>query len=206
MNAIKLCFIIFIAQLISGCNVFERNGVNNFLGLEFGKELTHVITEKDKGPPSLAPGLKPYYEIDYPNMEFDTVGVALTENLQSDTDQGYKFKNKVIWGAAFLNKKNKNPCTQIDYDKILNSIKRDYQLKFVIEHAGKGETKLKYDFDKWTVFYSKGALWTVICSDTTKAIVIMDLSVVIRESDNEKTKNLFKKQQADFESTLSRTL
>ena len=208
MNKVRLGFIILIVQYISGCTFSGHDGVDSFLGLEFGKELSYTATRKEDGPPMLARSLNPYYEIDYPNMEFDTVGVALTEFIPAEAEQGYKFKNKkVIWGAAFLNKKNKNPCTQAEYEKILDSIKKNHELKLVKEHANQTTySKVRYDYDKWTSFYSKGALWTIICSDTTKAVVVEDYSVLIRESDNDKTRALFKKSLENIESYLSRTL
>lgn len=165
---------------------------NQFLGLRTGEILNYKVLKKgDNDAPMLASELNPFYEIEYSNLSFSNVGVALTELREAEIKEGFELKNdKKIWGFVFFNRDNKaSPCQESDYEKIIKELGIDTSFHTVFD--GK-KSELDKGFYRWISFYKNGISYTVICREDSMAVKVLDYNILLKSSGNEKTKEFFK--------------
>jgi len=177
---------IALLLLLVGCNQptqKHKEGVGDVLGLEFGVPLDLKIKKGPTDPPDDYAYLKEYYEVEFPNKEFDSVGVAVTKNSEKNDKAGLVFaKERLIWGAVF----NKNrPCEEEDYQRIKAFLAENWEITIVKEwrEGIKASPILKGSFT------SPYAVWKLSCA---KGSLGLDLAVTdysaIRKAGNESTK------------------
>ena len=188
---------LFLLSLL-GCQTSSKS--TEFLGLMLGEKMPK--SGKKVEPPMLAMDLQPYYEIEHPNMVFSHIGVAITENSDQLKSQGIQFRDEgIIYGAVFFNRDSNEECTKRNYDQLVGSIKKKYDVVLVKE-AGQKRDQL----DKWTTYYSKNVIWSVICSGKTFSVKILDLGVLAKWSTVSGKDNPFLKSISEVEEMMKRRL
>ena len=197
----NLTTITLVAFLLSSCAEFNKSGVGTFLGLTFGDKNTNPIKVGPRNPPFLAPTLSEFYEIDFPNLEFDFVGVALTKNSDSAKKAGITFKKEgLVWGAFFSNTRT---CGQAEFDKTINYIKKNWK---VTHHS---ESTVNVENSQIKVLtaslLSDQVFWRVECFETSQVLEIQDFSV-LEASSTAEGKNAVRKIWNDLKEIASRKM
>lgn len=187
--------------ILSGCDrIFRKEGVGDFIGLNFGVPLTLKIKEGPREPPIFHPELVEFYEVDFPNMEFNSVGVAVTKNSTKNTKEGIRFKREnIIWGAMF---NNKNACNEENFNKAKNYISKKWRVVPINESKNKpGEPYFVNN-----TYYSPGVIWELSCGEGLGlSLVIYDYSVLKKEGDSQ-TRKLFEKQIFELLDVMKRKM
>ena len=194
-----LAFAIFFVWPSCG-RVFQRDGVGEFLGLKFGVPLALKIKEGPREPPIFHAGLREFYEVDFPNMEFDFIGVAVTKNTDKDKKEGVYFEREnIIWGAMF---NNKNACDENTFIKTTNYIANNWNISILSEFHNKPEDS----FDIQNTYYSPGVIWNLSCSQGLGlSVVVYDYSVLKHEGDVA-TKQVLEKQISELLDVMKRKM
>ena len=167
------------ALVVGGCDYFKKEGVGEIIGLRFGTKMDQKIKEGPREPPIFQGDLREFYEIEFPNLEFDFVGVAVTKNSPEVEKEGIRFdREKIIWGAM-LNKKGK--CDLALYDKTIAYLGKKWSTDVIKETLGSQSS-----FYKEAFLFSPGVLWSVSCSEGSGlSLVVKDYSVLKSEANAE---------------------
>lgn len=191
-----------LVLLFPGCLFTAKK--TEFLGLKLGEKMTFM--GKPTSPPMLANDFKNvYYEIEYPNLAFTTVGVALTKNSEELKKEGITFKDEeVMYGVVFFNRESREKCTKEQFEKLITKISKEYDLKVIREN--KENSAVSSGFEKFVTYYSKNVVWDIICAGETFSIKIVDMGVLLNNSNSEQKINPFQKSIDDIELAIKRTL
>lgn len=186
-----IALLLGIIPMLTACDRFQQSGVGEIIGLKFGMVLSLPIKVGPRDPPVFNQDLREFYELTYPNPEFDFVGVAVTKNYPETEKIGMHFaREKVIWGAMFS---KKGPCKKQDYERTLNYIKKNWSPKTLKEYVAKDATYRSISL------YSPSVAWDVSCGDGIGlSLVVRDYSVLRREA-NPKGKELVDKSIREIE-------
>ena len=187
--------------VLPGCDrVFRRDGVGEFLELKFGVPLALKIKEGPREPPIFHAGLREFYEVEFPNMEFDFIGVAVTKNTDENKKEGISFKREnIIWGAMF---NNKNACDEKTFIKTKNYISKNWKINTVSEFHNKPEDS----FYVQNAYYSPGVIWNLSCGKGLGlSVVVYDYSVLKNEGDAGTT-NVLEKHISELLEVMKRRM
>ena len=174
---------IALLLLLVGCNQpIHKEGVGDVLGLKFGVPLDLKIKVGPTDPPEDYGFLKEYYEVEFPNKEFDSVGVAVTKNSERNGKAGLVFaKERLIWGAMFHKKR---PCEEQDYQRIKTFLEKNWEITIVKEWR----EGIKASPTQKGTFSSPYVIWKLSCAKGLGLdLVVTDYSA-IRKAGNESTK------------------
>lgn len=208
MNMVKLISLFsLLGMLLVGCGK-NSEGIDEFLGLKFGRTLTQPIKVGPREPPAFYGDLREFYEITFPNQEFSFVGVALTKNSAEDIKEGLVFEKEGLVWAAFLNQ-NKFNCTESDAIKLKKYIEKNYGAKITKEDKSSSPTVDGRLFTQIYIYlYSPYVTWQISCTDGefgNKSLVIRDYNV-IKKSGNPKIKELIDNSMKEAMEILKRKI
>ncbi|MFY9327464.1 MAG: hypothetical protein WAO76_05515 [Georgfuchsia sp.] len=175
---------IVVLLLLLGCSKqFHGEGVGNVLGLKLGVPLDLKIKYGPTDPPDSYGYLKEFYEVDFPNKEFEFVGVAITKNSEKNLKAGLVFsEERLIWGAYFHNHK---PCEEKDFLRTKDYLSKNWAITPVREY---GSEAGKSPYMKKGTFMSPSVIWKISCtSDLGLDLAVTDYSA-LRKAGNASTK------------------
>lgn len=194
-------WIVAILVLLVGCEyIFPKDGVGEVIGLKFGVPLDLKIKEGPRGPPVFHGYLREFYEVDFPNMEFEFVGVAVTRNDEATRKEGIFFvRENLIWGAFFSTKK---PCEEKDFLRTKEYLVKNWKVQLVSEHRNKPGD----GFFLASSFTSPYAIWDVSCGKNLGlSLVAADYSV-LKNSGDESTREKIDKMLSEMKATFERKM
>jgi len=203
----SLSALIALALVLMACGQ-KKEGVGEFLGLKFGIALDHPIKEGPRDPPIFNGDLQQFYEISFPNQEFNFVGVATIKNNPIDEKSGVIYsKEGAIWGAFFL--QNKTNCTRVEYDKLKTYITKNYGATLVQEDISATPRSSGGTFHQmYATLLSPYASWSISCTSGefgNRTLVIRDYNV-LKKYANEKGKELLAKAMREAQEIQKRKL
>jgi hypothetical protein len=179
---------IVLLLLLAGCDQpLHKDGVDNVFGLKFGVPLDLKIKAGPTEPPEYYGYLKEYYEVDFPNQEFDSVGVAITKNSDKNRRAGLIFlKERMIWGALFH---KKAPCEEKDFQHIKEYLAKNWKITPIKEdRSGPKESP-----SLTSTFSSPDAVWKISCMKNYGLdLAVTDYSVLRKAGDDTTKKNVDK--------------
>ena len=179
-------WVVTVIVLLVGCDLLRsKSGVGEVLGLKFGVPLNLKIKEGPREPLMFYGGLREFYEVEFPNMEFESVGVAVTKNDEAGRKEGFEFlQENLIWGAFFSNKKK--ICSEADFLRTTEYLAKNWNARLISDYRGTPDTKGDYHDSTFT---SPKVIWNVFCSSSSQVLVVMDYAVLKKaSSDNTKKK------------------
>gem|GEM_PF-3455240 len=179
-------WIVTVIVLLVGCDLVRpKSGVGEVLGLKFGVPLNLKIKEGPRGPPAFYSALREFYEVEFPNMEFEFVGVAVTKNGEAGRKEGFEFlQENLIWGAYFSN--NNKKCSEADFLRTTEYLAKNWNARIISDYRGTPDSGFNYHDSTFT---SPNVIWNVLCSDSSQVLVVMDYAVLRKAaSDNTKKK------------------
>jgi hypothetical protein len=186
--------------MLAGCDPgLPKDGVGEVIGLKFGVPLAAKIKVGPREPPIFQNHLREFYEVEFPNTEFDFVGVAVTRNDGASRMEGFVFdQENLIWGAMFLRNK---PCEEKDFLRTRDYLARNWQVTPVGERRNKAGDPFYLD----SKFTSRSAFWQISCAASGLSLIVSDYSV-LRRAGNESTKQQVDRLLAHMAATFQRRM
>jgi len=187
--------------LLVGCDqIRPKEGVGEVLGLKFGVPLNLKIKEGPREPPWSARFLREFYTVDFPNMEFEFVGVAVTKNDDASRKEGFVFNQEdLIWGAFFSTAK---PCDEKDHVRTKEYLAKNWKTTLVLETRHKPEES----YLVMSALTSPNVSWLITCAAVAGLeLIVQDFSVV-KNAGNEKIKKGIDKMLSEENAKLQRKM
>jgi hypothetical protein len=188
-------FISILAIFFSFSN--EQRDSFTIIDITTGSNDLYPIIDGPREPPAFYPDLREFFEIDYPNAEFERVFIARTDNNPADLEEGYEFEEGYIW-ALFLSNlsSNETACEAGDERKkrIIDTISRrlgnpDRSSVVGTEILVKGGISVQYTCE----------------SLRDEVLVVRDYNV-LSDYGNDKAKDLIREMILRSDSAKNRTL
>jgi len=197
----SLFVVLLLVFFLQGCDPIQpRKGVGEVIGLKFGVPLELKIREGPREPPIFNGDLREFYEVEFPNMEFDFVGVAVTKNTDESRKEGFEFtREKIIWGAMFL---EKGSCEEKDFLRTKEYLSKNWKITPSGEHRNKPGEPLFLQ----STFVSPDAIWQITCgAGLGRTLIVRDYSVIKREG-NDAVRKQIERMMSDVTETLKRKM
>ena len=197
----KKILILFLIFQLFGCSQHQDK---TLIGIETGNENIYKIKEV-RDPPVFHNELVQFAEIEYPNQEFDFVGIAYTSNDKKYDSSEIKFsKENVIW-AIFLNGKFKNEekqCNEKEFKKLYTAITERWKIDYenIVYENIKNNS-----YSKSMLLQSDKKFFQIDCFMGNKTIILQDLQV-IEKYGNEKAKQTISDALKNFNDYKKRKL
>ena len=191
-------FVLFISTLVifSRFSNEERDSFT-LIDITTGSNDLYPIIDGPREPPVFYPDLREFFEIDYPNAEYEKVFIARTGNHPADVELGFEFEEGYIWALFLTNDRENGFACEAG----------DEREKRVIDTINKRlGNPVQYRLEE-TEFLSKGGISIEYTCDSLRdeLLVVRDYNVLI-DHGNDKSKDLIRELILESDNARNRTL
>ena len=199
MNRIFPSLIVLVISILAIFYSFYDEQRESFaiIDITIGSNDLYPIIDGPREPPAFHPDLYEFFEIDYPNAEFEKVFIARTGNHPADLEEGYEFEEGYIWALFLMN----------DRDNGMACEAGDERESRVIDTIDKRLGNPVRNRVENTEFFSQKTIAVEYTCESLRdeLLIVRDFSVLI-EHGNEKAKNLIMELMLELDNKINRTL
>lgn len=199
MNRIIPPLLVFLTSILATIFSFSNEQRDSFtiIDITTGSNDLYPIIDGPREPPAFYQDLREFFEIDYPNAEFEKVFIARTGNHPEDLKEGYEFEEGYIWALFLTNDRDNDFACEAGDDRekrVIDTISR---------RLGNPERSRISE----TEFLVKGGISVEYTCESLRdeVLVVRDYNV-LSDYGNDKVKDLIREMLFKSENAKNRTL